>query len=89
MVYILSIYQRLLRSRVLEFHRHQLGHARLPREFRFEGDLVFLKRVGNGVLMLPSKKGWDTLIHSLGQFSEDFMAERDQPAQQKRSEVFR
>jgi antitoxin VapB len=55
--------------------------VRLPREFRFEGDLVFLKRVGNGVLIIPSKRGWDTLIRSLGQFSEDFMAEREQPAQ--------
>ena len=51
-------------------------------------DHVFLKRFGNGVLLLPSKKGWDTLIHSLGEFSEDFMAERDQPEQQDRSEVF-
>ena len=63
--------------------------VRLPREFRFEGDHVFLKRVGNGVLILPSKRGWDTLIHSLGQFSEDFLAERGQPAQQRRSEMFR
>ncbi len=55
--------------------------VRLPREFRFEGDHVFLKRVGNGVLILPSKKSWELLIHSLGQFSEDFMAERDQPGQ--------
>ena len=52
----------------------------------FEGDHVFLKRVGNGVLILPSKEGWDTLIQSVGQFSEDFMAERDQPEQQSRSD---
>ena len=63
--------------------------VRLPLEFRFEGDHVFLKRVGNGVLILPAKKGWETLIHSLGQFSEDFMAEREQPAPQRRPEVFR
>jgi antitoxin VapB len=59
----------------------------LPHEFRFDGDHVFLKRVGNGVLILPSKKRWNTLVHSLGQFSEDFMAERDQPEQQDHSEV--
>ena len=63
--------------------------VRLPREFRFEGDHVFLKRVGNGVLILPSKRAWDTLIHSLDQFSDDFLAEREQPAQQRRSEFFR
>ena len=47
-----------------------------------------LKKVGNGVLLLPSKRSWDALISSLGQFSEDFMAERDQPEQQDRSEAF-
>ena len=47
---------------------------------------MFLKRVGNGVLILPSKEGWDTLIQSVGQFSEDFMGERDQPEQQSRSD---
>ena len=35
---------------------------RLPREFRFEGDHVFLKRVGNGVLILPSEQSWVALI---------------------------
>jgi len=62
---------------------------RLPREFRFEGDHVFLKRVANGVLILPSERSWDVLIDSLERFSGDFMAEREQPAQQHRSEAFR
>ena len=62
--------------------------VRLPREFRFEGDHVFVKKVGSGVLLLPSKRAWDSLIHSLTEFSEDFMEERDQPSQQQRSKVF-
>jgi hypothetical protein len=27
----------------------------------------------------PANKDWDALIQSLGRFSDDFMAERDQP----------
>jgi antitoxin VapB len=42
--------------------------VRLPQEFRFEGDHVFLKRVGDGVLILPAKRGWDALIRSLTNF---------------------
>jgi antitoxin VapB len=62
--------------------------VRLPIEFRFEGDHVFLKRAGNGVLLLPAKQAWDSLVHSLDHFSDDFLADREQPAQQRRSELF-
>lgn len=62
--------------------------VRLPREFRFEGDHVLVKKVGNGVLLLPSTKTWDSLIHSLGEFSDDFMADREQPRQQHRAGLF-
>ena len=62
--------------------------VRLPIEFRFDGDHVFLKRAGNGVLLLPAKRAWDSLVDSLGHFSEDFLAEREQPAQERRSDLF-
>lgn len=58
--------------------------VRLPREFRFEGDHVMLKPVGNGVLLLPSVRAWDSLINSLDRFSDDFLADRAQPKQQRR-----
>jgi virulence-associated protein VagC len=51
-------------------------------------DHVFLKGVDSGKLILPSKREWNTLILSLGHFSEDFLAVRDQPAQQRRSAMF-
>ena len=63
--------------------------VRLPREFRFEGDHVFVKKAGRGVLLLPAGRAWDSLVHSLTQFSEDFMEERDQPSHQKRPQLFR
>ena len=62
--------------------------VRLPIEFRFDGDRVFLKRAGNGVLLLPAKRTRDSLVNSLDHFSEDFLTEREQPAQQRRSDLF-
>ncbi len=53
--------------------------VRLPEEFRFEGTEVFVKRVGNAVVLLPANRGWDSLIASLDQFPPDFMASREQP----------
>ena len=52
---------------------------RLPKEFRFKGDHVFIKKEGNVVLLIPEKKTWDSLMRSLEKFSDDFMGERTQP----------
>ena len=62
--------------------------VRLPREFRFEGDRVFIKKSGNGVLLLPAARSWDSLINSLSKFPPDFMADRQQPRPQKRKKAF-
>jgi antitoxin VapB len=62
--------------------------VRLPREFRFEGDRVFIKKVGEGVLLLPAKRSWDALVNSLTHFSDDFMSEREEPRQQRRRKLF-
>jgi len=62
--------------------------VRLPREFRFAGKEVLIKRTGNAVVLMPKTKSWETLLTSLEQFSEDFMDERDQPGMQRR-EPFR
>lgn len=60
--------------------------VRLPKEFRFEGDEVFIKKAGNAVVLLPKRASWDALLNSLDQFSSDFMEERDQPTTLDRRE---
>ena len=54
---------------------------RLPREFRFEGDRVRLRRAGRGVLVEPmfaTVEGWFAELDRVG--GEPFMAEgRRQP----------
>jgi antitoxin VapB len=60
--------------------------VRLPLEFRFSGDEVFIKRIGNAVILLPKAKSWDTLIGSLGKFPDDFMSERQQPREEDKRE---
>jgi antitoxin VapB len=58
--------------------------VRLPREFRFTGKEVLIKRVGSAVVLLPKAKSWDTLVESLEKFPPDFMSERQQPAEAER-----
>lgn len=58
--------------------------VRLPREFRFAGKEVLIKRVGSAVVLLPKAKSWDTLVDSLDKFPPDFMGDREQPAEAER-----
>jgi antitoxin VapB len=60
--------------------------VRLPKEFRFEGDEVFIKRVGDAVVLLP-RHGWGTLFAALDQFEPGFDIEREQPVQAEREEL--
>jgi len=66
------------------FRNGQSQAVRLPREFRFEGDFVYVKKSGKAVILLPVKGIWEPLVESLIEFSDDFMAERNQPKAQKR-----
>lgn len=62
--------------------------VRLPKEFRFENDRVYIKRVGDAVVLLPYQTPWETLLDSLSLFSVDFMSERVQPPTQQRQDAF-
>ncbi len=70
------------------FQNGQSQAVRLPKEFRFEGDEVLIKRVGNAIYLLPVSSGWENLSASLDMFSDDFLEERNQPPQQGRDDIF-
>lgn len=70
------------------FRNGQSQAVRLPKEYRFEGDKVFIKRVGDAVVLLPYQAAWQTLFDSLNLFSSDFMNERAQPDEQEREILF-
>lgn len=61
--------------------------VRLPRAFQFEGQEVVVKRVGNGVLLLPStpegqREFWKRWYQELPEMETPI--ERDQPAVRER-----
>lgn len=62
--------------------------VRLPKEFRFEGASVFIKKVGEAVVLLPEQDSWQVLFDSLDQFTDDFMPDRNQPELQEREAIF-
>lgn len=59
--------------------------VRLPKEFQFQGDEVFIQKHGDAVILVPHEKAWDVFMEGLNGFSEDFMSEgRDQGQNQER-----
>ena len=66
------------------FQNGQSQAVRLPKEFRFEDDYVYVKKSGNAVILIPAHDSWQSLADSLGKFTEDFMSERKQPRTQVR-----
>lgn len=45
--------------------------VRLPKEFRFEGDEVFIGKVGDFVILSPKADKWDPFMKALDMFSDD------------------
>jgi antitoxin VapB len=61
--------------------------VRLPKEYRFSGDEVYINKVRGIVVLIPKDDPWLPLVNSLDHFTEDFLEDRDQPASQKREDM--
>ena len=59
--------------------------VRLPKECRFGGKEVYIKRVGSAVILYPKDDPWRLLRESLKMFPDDFMEDgRDQGVAEER-----
>jgi len=59
--------------------------VRLPKDFRFPGEEVRIRRRGSGVILEPLAGDWSWLDAITGKLDEDFVdAVNEQPAQQER-----
>ena len=60
--------------------------VRLPKQYRFEGTEVAIRKVGDAVVLTPVHRSWESLFQSLIAFEPEFKIARAQPkAQQKRA----
>lgn len=62
--------------------------VRLPKEFRFDGEEVFIWKKGDHVILSPKPKSWKDFFEKVPLPSEDFMKERVDLPPQKREELF-
>lgn len=62
---------------------------RLPQGYHLQADEVLVKRVGCSLLLIPKDADrWQMFSQSLDEFTDDFMQDRAQPAQQEREASF-
>ncbi|HDD44354.1 MAG TPA: antitoxin [Candidatus Desulfofervidus auxilii] len=60
--------------------------VRLPKEFRFEGDEVYIKKIDEFVVLIPKKDKWDIakkILIEIEDFTEEFMKNRNYPIQER------
>lgn len=70
------------------FANGQSQAVRLPKEYRFEGNEVYIKKIGNTVMLFPKEHAWETFLNGLVSFTDDFMAaERNQGIQETRESL--
>ena len=58
--------------------------VRLPREFRFEGDEVIVKKVGAAVMLFPKRYAYTDLKEALDLLDPEFQIQREQPREDDR-----
>jgi len=62
--------------------------VRLPKKYQFNGDEVYVKKVGEVVYLFPKAAVWENFLNGLQRFSNDFMADgRDQGIEQLRESL--
>ena len=51
--------------------------VRLPKEFRFDCDEVYVERQGDKLIISATAPGWDEFFDAVSVFDEDFLADRE------------
>ena len=57
------------------FVNGQSQAVRLPKEYRFSGNEVYIQKVGNAVMLFPKERAWETFLNGLNSFTDDFFAD--------------
>jgi antitoxin VapB len=58
--------------------------VRLPKEYRFSSDSVYVKKIDDMVILIPKDQVWDNFAKSFDKFPENFLADRNQLEAQER-----
>jgi len=60
--------------------------VRLPKEFRFDGDEVYIQKIDDMVVLTPKKDKWNMakkILMEIEDFSDEFMRDRENLTQDR------
>lgn len=57
------------------FVNGQSQAVRLPKEYRFSGNEVYIQKVGDAVMLFPKERAWEIFLNGLNSFTDDFFAD--------------
>ncbi len=58
--------------------------VRLPKEFRFDTDEVYISKQGDNVIISAKKPSWDEFFDTKSSFDDDFLNDREDSPPQER-----
>ena len=59
--------------------------VRLPKEYRFDCDEVYIEKQGDKVIISALQPGWDEFFDANSAFGDDFLSDRGDLAAQERN----
>lgn len=60
---------------------------RLPKEYRFKDDEVYINKIDDIVVIMPKNRKMASLMNTIDKFTDDFMEERNQPPVESREDL--
>lgn len=58
--------------------------VRLPKDFRFDCDEVYVRKQGDEIIISPKAPSWDFFFDQQSAFGEDFLPDREDSSPQDR-----
>jgi antitoxin VapB len=59
--------------------------VRLPKEYRFDTDEVYISKQGHNIIISAKKPTWDEFFDSKSSFGDDFLKDRNDTPPQERN----
>lgn len=61
---------------------------RIPKEYQFKGDEVYIQKHGDAVLLIPHEKAWEVFMEGINEFTDDFMENGREQGEVQEREAF-
>ena len=76
--------KKIMTAKIFQNGRSQA--VRLPKECRFSGDHVYVRKQGKEVILSPAQFSWSEFFRQPSAFGEDYLANRDNTPPQERDD---